>query len=236
MKNLNVKIYFIEELLGSCPQDQDIYRDYIASKAIDAPSVQDEVNLLGPDEVAKKGTTIFLKRSKTGCPTLSSHTWLGFFKEKVKYLRQADDSICKKFTAYKGKIDGNFYIKEKYTDLILPEGAEIGLCERALRANTPQGPIVSLASSETCPAGTMTSFTLIIDTDEFVKYAIECLDKGFFNGHGQWRSGGKGRFVYELVDDEGVVIGGNTKSIIGAKSTDEDWNDKLKAFIDARSL
>lgn len=36
-----VKIWFFTELLGSLPKDPEIYVKYIASKALDAPSVQE---------------------------------------------------------------------------------------------------------------------------------------------------------------------------------------------------
>lgn len=59
-----VKIWFFTELLGSLPKDPEIYVKYIASKALDAPSVQDELSMLPQDEVIEKGTTVFLVRTR----------------------------------------------------------------------------------------------------------------------------------------------------------------------------
>ena len=37
----------------------------------------------------------------------------------------------------------------------------------------------------------------------------ECLDYGIRRGLAQWRNSGKGRYVWEELDDDGNVIGGN---------------------------
>ena len=39
----------------------------------------------------------------------------------------------------------------------------------------------------------------------------ECLDYGTMRGLGQWRNSGKGRFVWDLLDESGRVIGGNNE-------------------------
>lgn len=39
----------------------------------------------------------------------------------------------------------------------------------------------------------------------------ECLDYGKLRGLGQWRNSGKGRFVWDLLDENGRVIGGNNE-------------------------
>lgn len=61
MKELNVRITFTEEVLGSQCADKEIHRTYIASKAPDAPSREDEVATLGVDAVEEKSMTIFHK-------------------------------------------------------------------------------------------------------------------------------------------------------------------------------
>lgn len=47
MSKLKVKITMIEEVLGSSPNQEDIYREYIASKAEDAATIEDEVAAIG---------------------------------------------------------------------------------------------------------------------------------------------------------------------------------------------
>ena len=39
--------------------------------------------------------------------------------------------------------------------------------------------------------------------------ARECLDYGIYRGIGQWRNSGRGRYMWEELDDGGKVIGGN---------------------------
>ena len=59
MKELKVKLTFIEPILGTSPANPDIYREFIGSHAPDAASVEDEVAALGADAVAEKSMTIF---------------------------------------------------------------------------------------------------------------------------------------------------------------------------------
>lgn len=72
--------------------------------------------------------------------------------------------------------------------------------ERPLRASTPQGERVALARSDTAPAGTRLIFTLKVLGDDAVNEATlhEWLSYGEYQGLGQWRSGGYGRFEYAL--------------------------------------
>jgi hypothetical protein len=39
----------------------------------------------------------------------------------------------------------------------------------------------------------------------------EWLDYGKFNGLGQWRNSGKGAFVWDELDDDDNVVGGNAE-------------------------
>lgn len=43
MKKLHIKLTFTAPVLGTSPANEDIYRDFIGSKAPDAASVEDEV-------------------------------------------------------------------------------------------------------------------------------------------------------------------------------------------------
>lgn len=59
MKRIKVRITFIEAVLGTWPSNQNIAREFIASKSPDAATVEDEVAALGADAVADKGMTVF---------------------------------------------------------------------------------------------------------------------------------------------------------------------------------
>ena len=59
MEMRRIKITLLEEMLGTTPSNQEIYRDFIGSKAPDASTVEDEIAALGADAVAEKGRTVF---------------------------------------------------------------------------------------------------------------------------------------------------------------------------------
>lgn len=77
MKELKVKLTFIEPILGTSPANPDIYREFIGSHAPDAASVEDEVAALGADAVAEKSMTIF-PRLNDGTPFLYDYQIKGF--------------------------------------------------------------------------------------------------------------------------------------------------------------
>ena len=67
MTTLKVKLTFVEPILGTSPANEDIYREFIASKAEDAATIEDEVAALGAEAVAEKGMTVF-PRMEDGTP------------------------------------------------------------------------------------------------------------------------------------------------------------------------
>lgn len=69
MKKLKVRLTFTEPVLGTWPSNQNIAREFIASKSPDAATVEDEVAALGADAVADKGMTVF-PRNEAGQPVL----------------------------------------------------------------------------------------------------------------------------------------------------------------------
>lgn len=197
MTTLKVKLTFVEPILGTSPANEDIYREFIASKAEDAATIQDEVAALGAEAVAEKGMTVF-PRMEDGTPFLYDYQIKGFFKDTCGGLRKVKGSVSAGIKAYKKEID----------KLIFPEPrcipfdsyGEIGVCQRPLRAQTAQGERVSLAMSEEIPAGASITFDIVCLTDDHVKAVREWLDYGRFSGIGQWRNSGKGRFTWEEVE------------------------------------
>ena len=91
-------------------------------------------------------------------------------------------------------------------------GGDMAVCERPLRAETMQGPRVTLASSEEVPEGSTMLIkikTMNIGKADLQALVREWLNYGELHGLGQWRNSGRGRFVWEELDDSGEVIGGN---------------------------
>ena len=207
MKEMHVRLTFLEEVLGTANANPDVHSEFIASKAPDAPSRTEEIEAIGVDAEIEKARTVFPKDDE-GNPFLWDYQIRGFFKSAA----QAGSYIggSKKLPAYKKKIDLLIFVKERRIPLIMPEGSQMGDCQRPLRAQTMQGERVALANSETVPAGTVCEFTIIAMEDSLMdKYVRDWLDFGRFNGIGQWRNASKGSFVWEELDKDGKVIGGN---------------------------
>ena len=83
--------------------------------------------------------------------------------------------------------------------LILPEGEDITICQRPLRAQTAQGERVALASSEEAPAGTQIEFEILMLNEDLEPAVLEWLEYGQLNGIGQWHNSGKGRFATQII-------------------------------------
>lgn len=199
MKEMKVRLTFIEEILGTASADKEIHAEYIASKAPNAPSKEEEIESIGVDGMIEKTMTIF-HRNKDGNPILFDYQIKGFFKNAAKAFNYVGGKH--KLTAYKSKIDNLVFVKERQIPLQLPEGEEIGSCQRPLRASTAQGERVALANSESCPAGTVVEFTIMVMVDELMERVIEWLDYGRLNGIGQWHNSGKGRYEWTDISDK----------------------------------
>lgn len=194
MKTIKARITFFEEVLGTASANPDIHREYIASKAPDAMSIEQEVEAIGVDGVAEKSMTVF-PRDESGNPILYDYQIKGFFKDATGVLRKVPGTKASKVKAYKKEIDGLLFVYPRMIPLHL--NGELGVCERPLRASTAQGERVALASSETAPAGTYIDIEINCLTKDMYELAKECLDYGELRGIGQWRNSGRGRFRWE---------------------------------------
>ena len=210
MKNIIVEVTFIEEVLATCPGDKDIYSNYIASKAPDAMTRKEEIEMFGSDIIEERGKQLF-PRLKDGTPFIWDYQWKGFFKEACYFCKNSDDgNESKKIRAYKKWIDGLVLVYPRMIPFRIPDGLCIDSCQRPLRASTPKGEIVSLANSETVPAGTTQRFVVQLLRADMLPAVLEWFSYGCKKGTGQWRSSGKGRFVSTILDEEGNVIASNT--------------------------
>lgn len=198
MKEMKVRLTFLEEVLGTASSDPEIHESYIASNAPDAPSRKEEVEALGVEEVFEKSMTVFPKEN--GVPFLWDYQIKGFFKDACGMLRKVTGNASSKIKAYKKEIDGLIFVKER--KIPFSYDGEIGICQRPLRAQTAQGERIALSSSETVPAGATIEFTIqcMVDTD--IKAVVEWLDYGKLRGIGQWRNSGKGKFEWKDITDE----------------------------------
>lgn len=198
MKTIKVKINFTEELLGTCSNNPDLHAEFIASKAPDAKTTEEEVAAIGADAVTEKGMTVFPREN--GVPFLYDYQVKGFFKDAAQMLKKVPGTHCSTVKAFKKEIDGLLFPQPRKILLHLPEGAEIGRCQRPLRASTPMGERIALSDSESVPEGTWCIVEIACMTDSMEKLVRECLDYGALRGIGCWRNSGKGRFRFEVLE------------------------------------
>lgn len=202
MKELKVRLTFTNEVLGTANARPDIHSEYIASKAPNAPSKEEEVEALGVEQVIENDMTIFPKL-EDGTPFLWDYQIRGHFKECCGMLRRIDGTLSKKIKAYKKEIDGLILIAERKIPIDL-DGQSFGNCQRSLRAQTAQGERIALANSETVPRGSKIEFTVQCIHDEDVELVKEWLTYGIFHGIGQWRNAGKGEYIFDVLDERKI--------------------------------
>lgn len=197
MKEIKVKLTFTEPILGTSPANEDVYRDFIGSKAPDASSVDDEVAALGADAVVEKGMTVF-PRMEDGTPFLYDYQIKGFFKDTCGGLRKVDKTASSKIKAFKKEIDKLIFPEPRCIPIRFD--GEIRECQRPLRTSGPTGERTALAISEEIPAGAICEFSVVCLCDDHEKAVVEWLNYGKYSGIGQWRNSGKGRFTWERLD------------------------------------
>ena len=198
MKEIQVRLTFTEEMLGTASSNPELHEEFIASKAPDAKSREEEVAAIGVDGVVEKATTIFPK-TEDGMPFIWDYMIRGFFKEACSVLKKVKGTKSAGLKAFKKEVDGLIFVTPRQIPLDL-HGMNLGNCQRPLRADSPQGSHTALANSEVAPAGTQIEFTVQLLNEDDEALVREWLDYGKFKGLGQWRNSGKGRFEVEYLD------------------------------------
>lgn len=207
LKENKIRITFTEEVLGTASGDPELHDTYIASKAPDAMSREEEVAALGVGDVVEKGMTQF-PRDENGQPYVWDYQVRGYMKESIKIVKKHfPKSECAKVKANKMTVDNAIFVSPRKIPIHFPaDNRHIGDCQRPLRASTAQGERIAIAHSETIPAGSYIDISVVlcpelgkgINAKEVVR---ECFDYGRLKGFGQWRNSGKGRFVWDWRDE-----------------------------------
>lgn len=210
MKTIKAKITFIEPILGSLPNNKELYSQFIASKAPDASTIDDEIAELGEDAVTERGTTVF-PGTMDGKPFIYDYQVKGFFKEACKMCKMDSSKLSSKLTAHLKKIDGNVFVYAsdlrpsveagcEWKKLYIQDAFPVEIFERPLRAQTAQGERISLARSERIHEGASITCDIVTLLDNLEPMIREWLDYGLYKGLGQFRNAGYGRFVWEELD------------------------------------
>jgi len=195
---IKIRLTLTEEMLGTKAANHDVFADFIASKAPDGDKRKEELDTAEHREEA--GTTVFHRQD--GKVGIWDYQIKGFFKDACGAMNRMDKDCrngLEKLAAYKTKIDGCIFVQPRFIPVTLPEGGEVGICERPLRADTAQGPRVSVCRSETVPAGSTMEVTVTILSKDLQAYVEMWLGYGALRGLGQWRNSGKGRFSWEEI-------------------------------------
>ena len=200
MKTIYARLTFTDEILGTASADRELHSTYIASLAPDAMSREEEIAAIGAEEVEHNAMTVF-PRDEEGNPIVWDYQIKGFFKDAASMLKKVSGTHSSKIKAFKKEIDGLVFPNPRAIKIHIPEGKAMGNCQRPLRASTPMGERIALANSETCPEGSYIEIEVTVLKDDLMPAVIEWLDYGKLRGLCQWRNSGKGRFVWEQLDD-----------------------------------
>ena len=196
---MKVKATLADEMLGTACQNAEVHAEFIASKSKDAEKTKEELESLPAEELMQKAVTVF-HRDEDGMPILYDYQVKGFIKEQFRIAlalttgQKVGTATLSKWTCDK-MVDNHVHVSPRKIRLA-PTGP---LCTRPLRAQTMKGERVSLATSETVPAGTVFEFVVTTDHATLDEFVVKALDRGAEKGLGQWRNSGKGRFTWEKV-------------------------------------
>ena len=195
METIKVRLTFTENLLGTSPNNEDIYREYIASKAPNEATEEEEVEALSLNEQIEKAMTVF-PRTEEGLPFIYDYQIKGMMKDSCAMLaRLKNGNESSKLKAYKKIIDGLIFPFPR--EIPIHTDKPIGVCQRPLRAQTAQGERVALAMSEEIQKGAWIEFGIKCYDKAHIPAIREWLDYGADRGIGQWRNSGKGRYEWE---------------------------------------
>lgn len=185
METKTVTIRLLTDMLGTVPKDRAIYTTYIESKRPDgADDVESETVM---EDLEEKGWTGF-HSDETGL-FVYDYFIKGFLKHAGNILK---DSL--KTKALRSKLSDFLFVFPRR--IYLGKSEPDGMIERPLRALTAQGPRVSLARSDFIASGTEITFDIkLIGHKEITLDVLQkLLEYGQFQGLGQFRNGGYGRF------------------------------------------
>lgn len=217
----HVELEFSEPVLGSTPMNPDIYKDFIESQK---PEEQQEEEFKTVEAREERGWTGFRRTpdegKKVGYLFTYDYTIRGYLKDALNSLKACG---AHDLSASRSKIDKFVFVKPRQipflTATAIPDTVHGFDCpdgcrrihhtpkeylERPLRAETRQGPRVTLVRSDMLPVGTRLEFDLLILAPKMFTIDLLSLafDRGEFMGFGQFRTGSYGRFAYKITKAE----------------------------------
>ena len=248
MNKMKVRIYFIQDVLGTWANNKQLVTDFISNSAVkkivrtdtsltaaEEPDFCPEIE--DPELQELKAMTVFPRNPRTGEPVMMGYQVKGFFKAAAKACRNRADSKSAKMTAFVSKIDSDINIVAKYAQIHWGPDNRFHNLQRPLRAETAKGPRVALANSEVISAGAYFDMEISFPVDKYVDLIQEWLNYGYYVGLLQWRNAGYGRFMYQILDDNDQPVAGNM-SPAKLAAYQQEWEDDFKFALEneAREL
>lgn len=195
----------LQPLLGGVSLDKEIFTKFIATKAREnekdkaKADVENVIDYNGEDKITG------FYRDKDGNVIMKGYQIKGFLKESAKALK---DQLG--LASYLSKVDNFIFVKEDSIPL-MRDGKVVsepdGYLERPLRAETAQGPRVSLAKSEMVEGEWYCDITVRVIANKGTAKSVavtmdlveQLLSYGQFKGLLQWRNAGYGSFRVEEI-------------------------------------
>lgn len=199
---LTIECQLLTDLLGTLPGDDKIYSEFIKTKTPEG-TIDEDMNFNPEMEIEKK--TTYFRRNSSGELCLADYQIKGFLKSTGDAIRRrvrkengAPTKGAKSgWESWLSNCDMNVHVFPRLISLGMIEPD--GIVERPLRAQTMQGPRVSLARSEMIREDKTFTFEIVVRGGVSREQIIECLEEGKYTGLGQWRNAGYGRIIYRIV-------------------------------------
>jgi len=155
-------------------------------------------------------STVFM-RDETGHAILSTHMFIGNYKENLKSLVNNSEkgTVAIKSKVATGEVmSTDVKVVEDFVkpslDIARRPNGDPDILERPIRFERMGKTMTAIAMSEYLPSGAEVEFTLRIRAGSpFLDVLGDLLEMGKLNGIGQWRgSGKKGIYMYQITDCE----------------------------------
>lgn len=242
MDVMKVRIYFIEDILGTWANNKQLVSDFISNstsrKAVvrteTSLTVEEELEFATPEDAEieeLKGMTVFPRNPRTGEPVLMGYQMKGFFKAAAKACRNRPDSESSEEKAYISRIDQDVNLVDKFSTIEWGPDNRFHNLQRPLRAQTAQGPRVALANSELIKAGAHVDIKISFPIERYVTLLTEWLNYGYYVGLLQWRNAGYGRFMYQILDENDNPVAGNLNPEL-LKQYQETWQSDYELALE----
>jgi hypothetical protein len=189
------EIKFAQDCLGVQSNNKDLHREYIASKAENPETIEDEVAAVGVDSVMDKALLVFPRVD--GKPFVYDYQFKGFLKEACGALARVPGTRSNKLKAYRKVITGLIFPTER--KMIFDMAGPLGSLTRTMRGDTAQGPRVTILTSEVVPEGSTFIVPIKLYDDTHEKLLHEWLDYGADFGLLGWRGARFGRFTWKQL-------------------------------------